>query len=382
MRLLLMDTQHFEVLQTLLRLFGQFQHEMKVFTTAGSRKQLMAALEGEKLDISWEVQGEQESRRQFAWRFTLELRSGQYDLVALVTVADNHLIFARALKQMRGQKSLLTIHSLNGYFKYKPSFSLKRLVRFIGKNKLVKQSSLVQVLSYGVADEFRKLAAGSSPQKKVIVIPGSIYDPGRFSSRTLSQNENIRIVLPGAVDERRRNYEDVFRLLEKANELEIRITVILLGGILPEYSHWIRERIQQYNKEHDNLVSFGESDVDQAIFDRYMEECHFVWMPFKQAMIIQDGVEEYYGRSMNSGNLGDVIRYAKPFFVPRFIAIDTGLREIAQRYDQVDELLTVLQTMDPENYNRMVTSSRNVSMNYQLKTLTDLHLQLFRDLIP
>lgn len=383
MKILLLDTQHFEVLQTLIRLFGQFGHRMKVYTTAGSHAQLVPALQGYQADTSWELQAGNESRTRFAMRFAREIRTGLYDLVVLATVADNHLIIAEALRKTPAQRSLLTIHSLNGHFHYSLSTDLKALVRYAGKRQLVKRVNAIHVLGEVVAAEYRRIAGRKLAGKKLFVIPGSIYEPGKFDTARLQEGGPVRLVLAGAIDERRREYNDVFGLLEACRSKGIQVHVTLMGAVQPDYSKAVAAQVTRYQSQYDNLDCVGwDEDVPQEQFDQVIAKSHFIWMPFRQAMVIQDGVREYYGRSMNSGNLGDAIRYAKPFFIPDFIGMDASIREAALAYRTVHDIVGILEKLTPESYAALQQVSLRASDNFSIGKLTAQNELLFRDLLP
>jgi hypothetical protein len=345
-RIAIIESGHFEVTHTLLRLFDNGHHHLTVFIDASSLRQLQF-LAGEKTNqLTWVVRPETESNRAFISRIFTHLQSQPFDLVCFSTINDNFILYANGIKKLN-TKTTMIVHDINSYFTWKPAPSLRRMVRYLGKHSLIRQADSFIVLGERLAENLRSKLSGS---KEVYHVPGGFFEKENYQPLPLPANESIRIVVPGSVDERRRDYRQVFELLRLADEQKVDIAVMLLGRFHPEHGRQAKAWCEAY-PDNGRLRYFDESLIDQPLFDKYLQQSHLLWLPLQHDTIIHDGVQETYGETICSGNIGDVIRHAKPFLLPANIHVDQALEQAAIRYRSPQDLLEKLSTADLAQHN-------------------------------
>jgi len=233
------DTTHFEVTYTIISLFNPADTDITIFIHREAYEQLKFLL-GERTGLcTWVLKRDDESNRSFINRMFRHITQSCIDLLYLNTVSDNFILYAYHLQRLKAESAVMTLHDINGFFDYKPSLSIRRLIRHAGKRKLIKILPAFSVLSERLGDH---LKSRLQSHKQVLVVPGRHFEPELFTEKEFQPGESIKIVIPGSVDIRRRDYDAVFYLLDAARQFEISISVTLLGGFSPQYGGSIKDR--------------------------------------------------------------------------------------------------------------------------------------------
>jgi hypothetical protein len=109
-----------------------------------------------------------------------------------------------------------------------------------------------------------------------------------------------------------------------------------------------------------------------------MHDRHFIWMPVQPAALVTDGTREEYGTSISSGNTGDVIRFARPSFAPRYFKLDSGLEKSCYRYDNVAGLISFLKILNTETYQDLLSQAAIASGAFTLDKIIENNKALYR----
>lgn len=381
MNIAIIENSHFEVAYTVISLFDNGRNKITVFVHEEAYQQLRFLLKEKTERYSWVIKKEEIPNRAFLDTIFSHIHSENFDVLYLNGVEDNFVVYARHLKKLKDLKAILTLHDINGFFGYRlalnPFVSLRRIVRYIGKRRLIKQVPSFNVLSENLAIYLRgKIEA----VKEISHIPGSFFDPESNIIKKYEPEFEINIVVPGAVDTRRRDYKEVFKLLESAEKNNLNVFVILLGRFTKNHSEEIKTKCLQYKSKGSNLQFYNSELVDQPEFDKIINRSHFVWMPLQDSVTISDGIAEKYGTSTCSGNIGDVVRHSKPFFIPQNIAIDKVQEQSAIRYADVSQLITFLQNLTPEKYKCLQEQAFNSSLFYTIEKIKERNPSIFSEL--
>lgn len=345
-RIAIIESGHFEVTHTLLRLFDNGHNHLTVFIDAAAFRQLQFLTGDNNNRLTWVVRPDTDSNRAFIARIFDYLQSHSFDLVCFSTINDNFILYANGIKKLKAATTMI-LHDINSYFTWKPAPDLRRIVRYLGKRSLIRQTDSFIVLGERLAENLRSKLSGP---KEIYPVPGGFFEEENFQPLPLASGESIRIVIPGSVDERRRDYRQVFELLRLAEEQNREIAVMLLGRFHPEHGRQVKAWCEAYPR-NGRLRYFDESMIDQPLFDQYIRQAHLLWLPLQHDTIINDGVRETYGETICSGNIGDVIRHAKPFLLPSGIQVDQALEPAATRYHSPQDLLEKLRTINLEESN-------------------------------
>lgn len=376
MKIAIFETGHFEVANTLVRLFDNSSNTITLFVYKSAYEQLQFLLKDRFSHYNWIVKEDNESARQFIYRMYKAAKKEKFDLLYLDTVADNFIFYALFVKLLGRTRTVVTIHDINGHFTYKPSLSIKRLFRFIGKRMLVRNVKEFNVIAAAMANQLKQKLP---PGKKVYNLPGAVFY--NEVNRTIGgELKTVRIVVPGSVDYRRRDYTIIFRLLEKINGLSLPVTITLLGGFDPVYGNHILEKCRQYAGHARNLAFYETDMVEQPEFDRVMTEASIVCIPSHMDVVINDGVKETYGISICSGGIFDVVRFAKPFIIPQDLTVDDRLNASCLRYINVDDIVAHLQKLlsHPGEYAHLREQAHHASMEYTVDKVRERNADLFK----
>ena len=125
------------------------------------------------------------------------------------------------------------------------------------------------------------------------------------------QHQTDTIVIPGTVDQSRRNYKRIFN---KIKYFTGNFNFCFLGKAEGKEL----ERLDKLSEGlSDNLkLEYYKERVAFDIFEEKMKEASILWCPIQKETTFFN-IQEIYGRTKMSGNLGDAIKYAKPAIFPK-----------------------------------------------------------------
>lgn len=374
MKIAIFETTHFEVAYTLIILFDTPENELTIFIHDEAHQQLLFLLGSKANRYKWVVKKPMQPNRKFIKTIFHYTKRHTFDLLYFNTIANNFILYAYYLKRLQHIPSVLTLHDVNSHFQYKASLSLKSHVRFIGKKLLIRKFQNFNVLADTMIPYLREKLP---PQKKIFNIPGGCFQPGNEKFIQFKLGTRIKIVIPGSIDERRRDYSIVGELLDNAKRENIDIEISLLGAFNPPHCERIYEYCKNYLAHNSNLKIFEGKIVNQQEYDQTIQDSHFVLMPIRTKVSIHDGIVEEYGKTICTGNIGDVIRHAKPFFVPAEIPLEADLLNIALAYKGITDILEILNHLSPIGYEKMQERSLKASLYYTRENIIRRSPELF-----
>ena len=152
-------------------------------------------------------------------------------------------------------------------------------------------------------------------------------------------NETFTIVIPGAVSQKRRNYDKIIKELKnlelnfdnyefRRNETFVEnnlqekgssvgttqnLEIIFLGKAQGNELE-ILQNFEQNKPENISIKYFTEK-VPQNVFDDYMQKADILWCPIQQETEFFSQ-KEIYGITKMSGNIGDAIKFGKLAIFP------------------------------------------------------------------
>lgn len=259
-----------------------------------------------------------------------QLSTQNYQLVIIGTVHRYFNVFEKITEQFN---TSIICHNLN--FVKASKFDLIRALfkeDFKYRLKLLlKEGLLIKSKVYQKAKHLFVLEQGfqTAQPDKYKFLP--IFFT-KFLGKT--QNDVFTIVIPGAVSQRRRDYEKVIKKLRKfelnANKNELRrsetlvetkqqekessagttdhLEIILLGKASGKELKVIQD-FEQSKPENISITYFTEK-VSQNVFDEFMQKADILWCPIQQETKFFSQ-KEIYGVTKMSGNIGDAIKYGK-----------------------------------------------------------------------
>jgi hypothetical protein len=185
--------------------------------------------------------------------------------------------------------------------------------------------------------------------------------------------------VPGTIDNRRRDYEKVFMLLNEAEAIGLSLQVTLLGGPQGTYGASIISKAKQFQGKCTKLFFFDQLIVDQDEFDLQLDMAHFIFIPSVVHTTICNEIPEIYGITKSSGNIFDVIKHAKPFIVPDTLVFPADLSDSCFQYESIPKLVAFLQSMihAPEQYEIWSDNAVKNSEKYTVEKIRKKNKSLF-----
>ena len=375
MRVGIFETGHFEGAYPVIKLFDNGTNEITIFCYQESFRQFQFLFSREMEKYVWIVRAEDESKRRFIQRMYEEIRSRNLQLVYLNTISDNFIFYYWMVRRLKGVRVVLTIHSINNFFWKLPSLTFRTLIRHIGKKRLIKSLTEFNVVALTLVAYLKSKLPLSAT---IYTVPGAIYEGRNLAVKADSSQEYLKIVVPGVIDERRRDYSVVQKLAGLIANANLPIRINLLGGVNPDFGKKIIEELK--NSSPGSIITYyTDPVVDQPEFDRQMDEADLVWLPTIIQTYILDKIYEEYGITQSTGTLFDVIKHAKPFLAPRTLRVDPFLEESCLRYDSADDIIEILRALleSPQVRNSLLEKARLASENYTLDAVRNRNRGLF-----
>lgn len=228
--------------------------------------------------------------------------------------------------------SLLIIGTAHRYFSLWKSLTKNFPTALIVHNKKFAALSSAEIKSLIFKNEllyrFKLLTKEgllSSPQvfqqaKTLFVLDPALADerhdflPVFFQQHVSGAHKGfMTVVIPGAVDTHRRDYEHIFKKLNET-KFEKPHHFIFLGKAGPEMLEKL-QKLQDTAAANNFSIEFFREKVPQPEFDRLISTADVLWCPIQQRTSFFSQ-EEIYGKTKMTGNIGDAIKFGKPAIFP------------------------------------------------------------------
>lgn len=235
-----------------------------------------------------------------------QLQTKNYDLIIIGTVHRYFNVFEKIAEKFN---TSIICHNLNfvkasnfdllsSIFKEDFQYRLKLLLKegLFRKSKVYEKAKNLLVLDRGF---------DSAQPDKYKFLP-IFYT--KFSGK--SENETYTIVIPGAVSQKRRDYE---RVLKSIKNFRFPSEIIFLGKASGKELEILQD-FEQSKPENISIKYFKEK-VPQDVFDDYMQKADVLWCPIQQETEFFSQ-KELYGITKMSGNIGDAVKFGKLAIFP------------------------------------------------------------------
>ena len=230
-----------------------------------------------------------------------QLSTDNYQLIIIGTVHRYFNVFEKVAEKFN---TSIICHNLNfvkvanfdllsSIFKEDYQFRLKLLLKegLLRKSNVYKKAKNLLVLDRGF---------DSAQPDKYKFLP-IFYT--KFSEN--SDNPIFTIVIPGAVSQKRRDYE---RVLKSIKNFRFPSEIIFLGKASGKELEMLQD-FEQSKPENISIKYFTEK-VPQDVFDDYMQKADVLWCPIQQETEFFSQ-KEIYGFTKMSGNIGDAVKFGK-----------------------------------------------------------------------
>lgn len=238
-----------------------------------------------------------------------QLPNTKYDLVIIGTVHRYFNVFEKVAEKFN---TSIICHNLNfvkasnfdllsSIFKEDFQYRLKLLLKegLLRKSKVYQKAKNMLVLDQTLKSSVI-LNEAQRNEESFKFLP--IFFT-KFSEK--SDNPIFAIVIPGAVSQKRRDYE---RVLKSIKNFRFSFEIIFLGKASGKELEMLQD-FEQSKPENISIKYFTEK-VPQDVFDNFMQKADILWCPIQQETEFFSQ-KELYGITKMSGNIGDAIKFRK-----------------------------------------------------------------------
>lgn len=235
-----------------------------------------------------------------------QLKSGEYDLIIIGTV---HRYFNTFLSIVQKYHTAVITHNLNfplsskfslikSIFKEDPVYRLKLWWKesLVYSSKVYKQAKHLLVLDKELSSEVYRF------------LP--LFYTVNFEK---TENNDLIIVIPGGVSQKRRDYQHVFKTIQSL-ETSQKCSFIFLGKSEDEELKKLEEVSQ--NLPENLTMKYFKERVSGDNFNSWMQKANVLWCPIQQETVFFSQ-KEIYGKTKMTGNIGDAIKYGKLAVFPK-----------------------------------------------------------------
>jgi hypothetical protein len=376
MKVAIFETEHFEAAYPLVRLFDNGHNEITLFTYPAARRQLDYMLADSRDRYQWITKKENQSRISFIRTIYNEVKEKKIELLYLNTISDSYIAYARLVRMLPDTRVIMTVHAINSFFTTKKKYLIRRWARDRGKKSLQEHVKEFNVLSQAMVPELKQKLP---PGKIVHCIPGAVYEETKNTAPHCSLQNPVRIVVPGSIDGRRRDYMQVFDLLMLLQKEDIPVLITLAGSFYTDYGEKILAKCKQWQAPRQQLVYFEKARLDQIEFDKVVQEADLIFSPSTVNTEIDKDIPETYGLTISSGNISDVVRHAKPFIIPQSLVVDPYLEKSCLRYSHVKDIVDFLLLTHEDTwiYENLYNAAREASQEYIVEKIRGRNRNVF-----
>lgn len=300
-------------------------------------------------------------------------KSNDFDLLVLNSADSRLLILFMVLRLNKPKKILINLHDINNFFKIKLSLSFKKNIRSMGKKSLM-------LLTDGYivnAETMKRYILKNKLTPKPVYWLQPVYYNGSFSNKKAISDK--KIVVPGSIDPRRRDYYLVLDMIHEMLRNHVQVSWVLAGRPVYDYGFKIINKAKELNTKGADITFFTE-DVPENQFQQIIAASTLILSPLVSSSAIHDNIAEIYGESKGSGNIYDAIRHAKPLIVPAAVKVPEQITSSCITYQSKDDLAKQLFTVltdDSILKDYQQKAEKNVQF-FSKEKIKDMFIAVFR----
>jgi len=189
----------------------------------------------------------------------------------------------------------------------------------------------------------------SKTHKKIFLIPFNFSESD--NNINYKKKDIIRIVIPGLVDSRRRNYIQLLKTIKifYAKYPNSKIIFDFLGKINKQKEPKIFYEINLINEKFNNKILFYTKFIENKTFENNIISSDFILSNLKQN-IYKQGFKEKYGITKESGVSYIIYKFTKPGIVPKWQKVFNDFENQLVNFDSYYDLIQILSSIDDDLY--------------------------------
>jgi len=354
---------HIKYLHTTMRICKTPQTNVTVFTTKDILKRIETYID-DKSKYEFILKEENESINSFLTRVE-KICNEKIELLLVNTIQTSMIDIPRYFKFNPKCKTILTVHMVNHWMKTRFSFNIKNPARCIDANismffikRILPKFNAISVI-YSPLKDFIK--QNTNYQKPVYVLPFNFYDE-KQKIQSKKKDDIVRIVLPGLIEEYRRDYTGALNVFERLFEkYGKKIQLCILGKPVGASGEKIINKCKELKDKGYNIVYYT-GFVPEEEYNKKLVECDIIFSPLHTVTKRETGINEIYGKTEGSALPFEAIQYTKPLIVPNKFNVIDELKNSTLTYKNQDELEKILRDAI-ENKNKLEKLKQNAKNN-------------------
>lgn len=235
-----------------------------------------------------------------------QLKAKKYDIIIIGTA---HRYFSTFLAIVQKYKAAVITHNLNF-----PQSSKLSLIKSIFKEDFIYRLKLWWKEGLFYSSKVYQDAGYLLVLDNALCTGKYQFLPLFYTSNfNRVQQDDVNIVIPGGVSQKRRDYDHIFKTI-RTLKTDQRFTFIFLGKAQGE-------ELKALEKLSGNLpanitIHYFKERVSAEDYDLWMAKADVLWCPVQQQTEFFSQIE-IYGKTKMTGNVGDAIKYGKLAVFPK-----------------------------------------------------------------
>ncbi len=316
---------HVKFLHTIMRICKTKNTSVTVFTT----KKILSRIETYIDDISnYEIilKKDDETVNQFLTRVE-RICNDRIDLLFINTIQTSLIDVPHYFRFKPKCKKIVTVHMVNHWFKARFGFNIKNIFRsldatisiYLIRYKILPSMNGINVI-YPPMKNF--ILKNTKFKKPIFTLPFNFYDK-KTTFNIKRTDEKFRIVIPGLIEEYRRDYNLAISIVEKLyDKYKNKIIIDFLGKPVGQPGKNIIEKCKKLKNKGYNII-FSEEFISEEEYNERMIKSDIIFSPLRVVTKRDTGITETYGITEGSALPFEAIQYKKPLIIPKdFTVID------------------------------------------------------------
>ncbi len=369
--------RHIPILYTFSKICKTNNTNVTIFTT----KELFSRLKsymGEKDRKNYDImlKRDTENIRSFMKRVET-ICNKKIDVLFINTIHETLLDLIYYLKFNPKSKTILLIHHVNAWMKPRLIFNIKHPIRTIDTNLssalirkfIFPKFDAINVIYHPLKDHIR---ANTDYEKEIFTLPTSIFENVK-TTEGQKEDGKLRIVIPGLIQEHRKDYSAVFPAFENLFEnYKGKIKLYVPGLPVARFGKQVYNKFKDMGQKGYDIVIFDHF-VPNDIFDDILIKSDIILAPIRIKTRADSDIEETYGKTVGSGIIFNAIQYAKPIVVPAEFNMLPDLESSTLKYSDSIELEKIVTELisDSVKLQELKKEAMTNSQKFSLKNLQD-----------
>lgn len=173
-------------------------------------------------------------------------------------------------------------------------------------------------------------------KKEILVIPFKIPLKQEILTVYKYSSSFYKIIIPGIISNKRRNYDELIKVIKNVLSKRTDFKFILLGRIVSKELIVPLTRLKQQFPQN---IQFFSSYIEQELFEKYVIESDIILAPIRKN--VDSNPQEQYGLTKASGIEFDAYKYKKPILIPSFYEIQNDNIDVTY-FNTYDDLTKIL----------------------------------------